>query len=84
MINHLNFAILHTFSETQVLINTDFDHEKDEFILLIKFWSKGVNGYVTLEMRYSTDKEDIFNEIFEKWKDPEHCETEVQKFINFG
>ena len=72
------FAILHELNGSQFLVDTTYDHEEEQFKLSIKFWASEVNGYVTMTMSWSDDKEDKFKETFDKFKDPEYCKEWVK------
>ena len=67
------FAILHEIDGRQFLVDTDYDHEEENFKLSYKFWNPSVNGYVTMTLSWEDSKEDKFKETFEKFRDPEYC-----------
>lgn len=65
------FAILHTIDGLQVLILSDFDHDKDEYSIHIKFWSEFVNGYCTVGLKWKGSQTVDFEKTFDSLKSQE-------------
>lgn len=76
------FSILQNISTGQFLVDTTFNHDKEEFELSIKFWAKNINGYATIKHHWSEDKEQFFRETFDKFKSVEYCEKWVKAVDN--
>ena len=65
------FCILHQLEETQFLVDTEYDHEKEEYSLSLKFWCAKINGYTTLKLNWGNDKVADYKRTFEEFKDIE-------------
>ena len=73
------FAILHNLKSGQFLVDTTYDHESEEFNLSFKFWVSKMNGYATITLKWTDDKETDFIETFNKFKSVDFCEKWVSK-----
>lgn len=68
-----DLCILHQSIEgTQVLIDTTFDHENDNYQLTIKFWYEAINGYTSATLIWAADKEADYKTLFERLKDADY------------
>lgn len=75
------FCIVHDTKSTQLLIDTDFDHNTDEFKLRFKFWSNEVNGFITNELTWSGSRYDDWKREFEALKDRSYAIGMVNKIF---
>ena len=71
------FAILHTLSTGQFLVDTTYEQDTDELKLSFKFWASNINGYATMTLSWTEDKEADFIKTFNKFKSVEFCENWV-------
>lgn len=67
------FAILHNTEDNQFLIDTDFNHEKDEYGLRFKFWSEDFNGYAEIKLHWKSNDEENFIKTFERFRSLNEC-----------
>jgi hypothetical protein len=74
------FSILHELKGTQILIDTDYDHDQEKYNLSFKFWSNKMNGYAKIIMSWTADKEKDFKNTFDKFKDLSESEKWYKKF----
>ena len=73
------FAILHDIDGIQFLVDTDYCHDKEEFSLRFKFWASYINGYATLTLKWTDDKENDFKESFIRFKSADYCKEWINK-----
>lgn len=76
------FAILHDIDGIQFLVDTDYDHDENEFSIRCKFWARYINGYATFTLKWSEDKEDDYKECFIKFKSVDFCKEWINKINN--
>ena len=70
-----NFCIVHDTKTTQILIDPDIDHDEKVHKIHIKFWSNGMNGFVTATPSWSFDHTSDYEGMFDKLKDIEYAAT---------
>jgi hypothetical protein len=74
------FSILHEFEKTQFLVDTDFNHESDEYELTMKFWCGAINGFTSIKSTWPAEREEDYKRTFEELKRPEKALKWIEGF----
>jgi len=65
---------------TQILINSDFLPNAQEFQLHIKFWSVKLNGFVEISSTWEASY-NVFNAYFKKLNNPDYTIKYLNKLL---
>lgn len=63
------FCIVHETKESQILIDSDYDHDTEQFKITVKFWAANINGYASVSPSWAKKHESDYKRFFDKLKD---------------
>jgi hypothetical protein len=76
------FCILHGYEDTQLLIDSAYDPEADEFKITLKFWCELINGFLSMGLSWGEESEDNYNACFEEMKDRDKARQWMDNIVS--